>query len=157
MKIRVLFLSSRNACRSRMAEGLVNHYLGDRVAAFSAGADPCPLPPEALSVMSEIGIAISGQYAKSLDECAGECFDYVITLLGESGEKCTVHGAASYCGRCGEPCPHLEKRSHGGERLYFLGFPDPSQVVGDADIRTAAFRKTRDAIESWLIRFFADK
>jgi arsenate reductase len=137
-----------------MAEGLVNHYLGDRVSAFSAGTDPTAVNPKAVAVMSEIGIDISHQYSKDADDFSEESFDYVITLLDEGGEKCLVHGAISYCGRCGEVCPHLEKTSHGGERLYLFGFPDPSKATGKDEKVMAEFRKTRDRIEAEIMRFF---
>ncbi|MDK2848247.1 MAG: hypothetical protein PWP34_1600 [Desulfuromonadales bacterium] len=154
MKIRTLFLSTCNSCRSQMAEGLVNHHLGDRVSALSAGTEPTAVNPIAVAVMSEIGIDISCQYSKDADDFAEENFDYVITLLGEGGEKCLVHGAISYCGRCGEVCPHLEKTSHGGERLYLFGFPDPSKTTGDDEKVMAEFRKSRDRIETEIMRFF---
>lgn len=157
MKIRVLFLSTQNSCRSQMAEGVANHYLGEQVSAVSAGTEATAVHPEALAVMSEVGVDIAGQHAKSADDFSEETFDFVITLLGESGEQCTVHGAGSYCGRCGEPCPHLEKSSHGGERVFLLGYPHPSQFVGDEDEILAEFRKTLDAIKSGLMRFFEDK
>jgi arsenate reductase len=35
--LKVLFLCTANACRSPMAEGLVNHDLAGKVTAFSAG------------------------------------------------------------------------------------------------------------------------
>ena len=38
--LKVLFLCSGNACRSQMAEGLVNHDLDGLVKAFSAGIQP---------------------------------------------------------------------------------------------------------------------
>lgn len=154
MKTRVLFLSTHNACRSQMAEGLVNHYLGDRVMAFSAGTDATSVNQRAVAVMSEIGIDISRQHSKIMDEFEEESFDCVITLLGETEEKCDVHGAISYCGRCGKDCPHLEQTSHGGKRLYLLGFPDTGKAIGDEDHVMAAFRKTRDAIKNELLQLF---
>lgn len=157
VKIRVLFLSTQNSCRSQMAEGLANHCLGEQVSAVSAGTEASSVHPSALAVMSEVGIDISGQHAKSAEVFSEETFDFVISLLGESGEKCKVHGAGSYCGRCGEPCPHLEKSSHGGERVFLLGYPDPSQLVGDEEQILTAFRNSRDAIKAGLERFFEDK
>ncbi len=157
MKIRALFLSTHNSCRSQMAEGLVNHYLGDRVSACAAGTEATSVNRKAIAVMSEIGIDISVQYSKIVDEFWGERFDYVITLLGDDQEKCLVHGAISYCGRCGEVCPHLEQTSHGEKRLYLYGFSDPSKTIGDAEKIMEEFRKTRDGIKTKLLQFFEEK
>lgn len=154
MKTKVLFQSTHNACRSQMAEGLVNHYLGDRVSAFSVGTEPTAVNQKALAVMSEIGIDISSQDAKLVDKFEEESFDFVITLLEKVEDKCDVHGAISYCGRCGKDCPHLEQTSHGGKRVYLLGFPDPSQAIGGEEQVMAAFRKTRDAIKTELLQLF---
>ncbi len=154
MKNRVLFLSTYNSCRSQMAEGLINHYLGDRVSAYSGGTEATSVNQNALTVMAEIGIDISRQSSKDMDDFEEEEFDYVITLLRDPQEKCLIHGAVSYCGRCGEVCPHLEQVSHGGKRLYILWFPDPSKAYGDEEQVLAEFRKTRDDIKTWILRFF---
>ena len=59
---KVLFLCTGNSCRSQMAEGLVNHYLGDEWRAYSAGTDPAGyVHPLAVRAMSELGIDISRQ------------------------------------------------------------------------------------------------
>ena len=60
MKKKVLFLCTHNSCRSQMAEGLVNHYLGDRFQAFSAGTEATRVNPLAIQVLAELGIDISG-------------------------------------------------------------------------------------------------
>lgn len=156
MKIKVLFLSDQDVCRSQMAMGVVNHYLGDRVSAFSAGDEDSSIHPLVLAVMSETGIDLSGQYTKQEDAFAEEHFDYVISLLGDVQEKCTVHGAVSYCGRCGAACPHLEQSSHGGQRVYLLGFPDPLKILGDEEKILAELRNLRDAIKVELLRFFEE-
>lgn len=157
MKTRVLFQSAHNACRSQMAEGLVNHYLGDRVMAFSAGTEPKSVNRKAMAVMAEIGIDISSQNSKDVDDFEEESFDYVITLLEKEEDKCDIHGAISYCGRCGKECPHLEQTSHGGKRLYLLGFPDLEKINDDEDLVMAAFRMTRDAIKTELLQLFEEK
>ncbi len=78
--LKVLFLCTENACRSQMAEGLVNHDLNGQVKAFSAGVRPSRVNPRAIQVMAELGIDISRQRAKSVDELAEGAFDLVITL-----------------------------------------------------------------------------
>ncbi len=153
MNIRVLFLSNHNACRSQMAEGLVNHFLGDRVLAFSAGTEATSIDPRVIAVMSEIGIDISGQCSKEVAEFAGESFDYVLTLLGDAREKCLLRGAITYCGPCGPACPHLEQTSHGVQRRYLYGFADPLKAAGDEEEIMTELRRVRDGIKTSLLRF----
>ena len=57
--LKVLFLCTENACRSQMAEGLVNHDLAGKVKAFSAGVQPRRVNPRAVQVMAELGIDIA--------------------------------------------------------------------------------------------------
>ncbi|MFZ2087380.1 MAG: arsenate reductase ArsC, partial [Desulfobaccales bacterium] len=63
----VLFLCTENACRSQMAEGLINHDLAGQVKAFSAGVRPNRVNPRAIQVMGELGIDLSRHYSKSVD------------------------------------------------------------------------------------------
>ena len=70
--LKVLFLCTENACRSQMAEGLVNHDLAGQVQACSAGVRPSRVNPRAIQVMAELGIDISQHRAKSVDDLAGE-------------------------------------------------------------------------------------
>ena len=59
MKKKVLFLCTANSCRSQLAEGVANHFLGDRVEAFSAGTEASFVNPGAIAVLKEIGIDIT--------------------------------------------------------------------------------------------------
>jgi arsenate reductase len=69
---RVLILCTGNSARSQMAEGLLKHIAGHRFEVRSAGTKPGLVRPEAIFVMREIGIDISGHRSKSVDEFAGE-------------------------------------------------------------------------------------
>jgi arsenate reductase len=127
-KYRVLFLCTGNSARSQMAEGLVNHFLGDRWEARSAGSLPAGFVDAlAIAVMSELGIDISSARSKSTKEFQRAEFDLVITLCDEACKACAV-----WLGR--------------GERAH-IGFPDPvgAQTVTLAEHR-AVFRQTRDDI-----------
>jgi arsenate reductase len=135
MKKKVLLLCTHNSCRSQMAEGIVNHYLGDRFQAFSAGTEATRVNPLAIQVLSELGIDISGHRSKTLDEFAGEKFDYVITLCGSANERCPIF--------------------FGGVRRIHIGFDDPSQVNGTPEEVLPEFRRVRDDIRSRLEEFFA--
>ena len=126
MKKRVLFLCTSNRCRSQMAEALVNHDLGERFEAFSAGTRPTAPHPLALRVLAEVGIDHSAARSKSLDEFAGREFDHVITLCDDANEECPVF--------------------FGKTRRAHMGFEDPDKATGTEEERLAVFRRVRDAI-----------
>jgi len=137
MKKRILFLCTHNSCRSQMAEGLVNHYLGDRFQAFSAGTEATRVNPLAILVLTELGIDISHHFSKTLDDFTGQQFDYVITLCGSAFEQCPLF--------------------FGGVRQVHIGFDDPSQLRGSEDDILPAFRRVRDEIREALIAYLKDK
>ena len=117
VRTRVLFLCTGNSGRSQMAEALLGQLAGGAVEAASAGSRPKPLHPEAVRVMREHGIDISGCRSKHLEEFAGQRFGYVITL----------------CDRVREVCPEFP----GHPQLIHWSIADPA---GEADPR-AAFRR----------------
>ncbi|MCA1605028.1 MAG: arsenate reductase ArsC, partial [Acidobacteria bacterium] len=90
MKQRVLVLCTGNSARSQMAEGLLRHEAGDRFEVFSAGVDPTQVKPEAIEAMREIGIDISGQRSKSVDQFKNQQFDYVITVCDNANQQCPM-------------------------------------------------------------------
>src|ERR1700676_4196114 len=90
-KKRVLILCSGNSARSQMAEGLLRHDAGDRFEVFSAGTKPSSVRSEAIAVMREIGIDISGHRSKSVDEFAGRTFDHVLTVCDHAQESCPIY------------------------------------------------------------------
>lgn len=85
---RVLFLCTGNSARSQMAEALIEHRSQHRISARSAGSHPKPLHPNAVRVMAERGIDISGQTSKHLDRFSRSRFDRVITLCDKVKEVC---------------------------------------------------------------------
>jgi protein-tyrosine-phosphatase/DNA-binding transcriptional ArsR family regulator len=85
---RVLFLCTGNSARSQMAEALIEHMSEGRIRAASAGSRPKPLHPNAVRVMRNRGIDISGNRTKHLDEFLGDRFDYVVTLCDRVREVC---------------------------------------------------------------------
>ena len=133
MKQKVLLLCTHNSCRSQMAEGIVNHDLGGRFRAFSAGTVATSVNPMAIRVLAEIGIDISGHHSKTLDQFAGESFDHVITLCGSANEQCPLF--------------------FGGVRRVHLGFDDPSQGSGSPEEMLVDFRRVRDEIRSKLCAY----
>jgi len=87
-KQRVLFLCTGNSARSQIAEALLTNRTNGVVEARSAGSDPKPLHPNAVRVMAERGIDISGSNTKHLDRFARARFDRVITLCDKVKEIC---------------------------------------------------------------------
>lgn len=130
MKKRVLFLCTHNSCRSQMAEGLVNHYLGDQFEAFSAGTESTRVNPLAIKVLAELGIDISRHHSKTLDQFADQQFDYVITLCGSANEQCPLF--------------------FGGVQRVHIGFDDPSRLPGSPEKVLPEFRRVRDEIRRKL-------
>ena len=88
VRTRVLFLCTGNSARSQMAEALLGQLGGDAIEAASAGSQPKPLHPDAVRVMREHGLDISGRRAKHLDTFAGQRFGYVISLCDRVREVC---------------------------------------------------------------------
>jgi len=127
----VLFLCTENACRSQMAEGLVNHYLAGQVQAFSAGVRPKTVNPRAIQVMGELHLDISKQHSKSVDELAGEQFDLVVTVCDRAAGECPI--------------------SPGTTEVVHLGFPDPARAAGTEDEIMGVFRQVRDDMRARLL------
>jgi len=132
---RVLILCTGNSARSQMAEGLLRKIAGDRFEVASAGVSPTHVRPEAIKVMSEIGIDISQQYSKSVDEFSDQEFAYVITVCDNAKEQCPVF-------------PGKTKRIH-------WSFKDPAAIEGDETTRLTVFRRVRDEIQQRLDVFVA--
>jgi arsenate reductase len=133
---KLLFVCTGNSARSQMAEGLLRHIAGDRFEVFSAGTRPTDIRPEAMRVMDEIGIDISGQYPKFVDKFIGQNFDYVVTVCDNANESCPV-----FPGRA--------------ERLHW-SFQDPAAVEGSEIERFSAFRKIRDEIRARIGSFLQE-
>ena len=81
MKKKVLFVCTHNSARSQIAEGLLNHFCGDRYQGFSVGSAPTMVNPFAIEVLKEIGIDITDHYSKSMLEFEDFKFEYVAILL----------------------------------------------------------------------------
>jgi arsenate reductase len=132
-KKRVLILCTGNSARSQMAEGLLRHDAGDRFDAESAGTKPSQVRPEAIAVMRELGIDISGHRSKSVAEFSGQQFDYVLTVCDNAKESCPISPG------------HAVRIHH--------GFEDPAAVQGSEDERIGVFRRVRDEIRKYLREF----
>ena len=131
--LKILFLCTGNSCRSQMAEGWARHLHGDRIEAYSAGIEAHGLNPDAVRVMAEAGVDISGQRSKLVGELRGVAFDYVVTVCDNAREACPVF-------------PGRAKVAH-------VGFDDPPRLAAGAQTeeqRLAPYRRVRDAIRAFV-------
>jgi len=99
----------------------------------SAGTKPSSVRPEAIAVMHELGIDISGHRSKSVEEFEGRKFDYVITVCDNARESCPVF--------------------FGGARRLHRDFEDPAALNGSAEDRLALFRRIRSELRAYLSEF----
>ena len=129
---RVLFLCAHNSARSQMAEGFLRAFAAERFEVQSAGTRAARVHPLAIAVMRELGVDISKQTSKSVDE-VGESWDVVVTV-------------------CDASCP-VPPRS--GLKLRWK-LPDPSAAHGTEAQRREVFRGVRDAIRT-RVRLLADR
>ena len=131
--LKILFLCTGNSCRSQMAEGWARHLRGDRIEAYSAGIEAHGLNRDAVRVMAEAGVDISGQRSKRVEELRGMEFDYVVTV----------------CDNAREACPVFPGRA----KVVHAGFDDPPRLAAGAkseEERLAPYRRVRDAIRAFV-------
>ena len=134
---RVLILCTGNSARSQMAEGLLRHDAGDRFDVASAGTRASFVRPEAIAVMAELGIDISQHRSKSVDEFAGQSFDFVITVCDNARETCPVY--------------------FGTAQKLHRAFADPAASTGPEEQQLAVFRRVRDELRAFLREFSAQQ
>ncbi|MBI5212712.1 MAG: arsenate reductase ArsC [Nitrospirae bacterium] len=128
----VLFLCTGNAVRSQIAEALVNHFLKNKWAAFSAGIMPMAVNQDVIAVMKEIDIDISDSRAKHVDLFRNCRFDRVITLCSDADRLCVSYPV------------HDEK-----DRIIFH---DPVSSYGFRFGSVGLFKKLRDEIKKTVIK-----
>ncbi|MFN7922069.1 MAG: arsenate reductase ArsC [Bryobacteraceae bacterium] len=131
---RILVLCTGNSARSQMGEGLFRDELGEIYRVDSAGTKPSFVRPEAIAAMREIGVDISGHRSKSVDEFAGQQFDYVVTVCDNARDACPVFPGAL-------------------NRIHW-SFEDPAAAQGTEEERVAEFRRIRNQIHE-RVRAFA--
>jgi len=135
-RAKVLFICTGNSARSQMAEGLLREKAGDRFEAYSAGLEPEPIKPLAISAMAEIGIDISGQHSKDIAGYLGQMhFGYLITVCDRANANCPIFPGVS-------------------QRLHW-SLDDPAEAEGTDQERLAVFRRVRDELASHIEAFVA--
>jgi arsenate reductase len=103
---------------------------------FSAGTEPAKsINPYAIEVMKEVGIDISHNTPKHIDQYLGEEWDYVITVCGGANESCPAF---------------IGKVKH----RWHLGYDDPAEATGTDEEKLVVFRKSRDEISKGFKAFY---
>ena len=120
--IRVLFVCTGNSARSQIAEAVLDRIGGRDFEVHSAGTEPKGVNPYTLRVLGDAGIDWSAARSKSVDEFAGQAFDYVITV----------------CDRARQACPVFP----GSHNTLHWGLEDPAEVEGSDADKLAAFKRT---------------
>jgi arsenate reductase len=131
--MKILFLCTGNSCRSQMAEGWARRLKGDQIEPYSAGIEAHGLNPNAVRVMAEAGVDISGHRSKHLDELRGVEFDCVVTVCGDAQGHCPL-----FPGRA---------------RIIHVACDDPPRLAAGARTeheRLAFYRRVRDEIRDFV-------
>ena len=134
--LKVMFLCTANSCRSQMAEGLARELGRGLVEPYSAGLMAAGVHPRAVAVMKQIGIDISKQRSKEIDEGLLRKMDVVITLCANAEETC--------------PRTPLEVR-----RVHWP-IRDPVGSVGTEEEVMNKFRRARDEIRERIAGFIEE-
>lgn len=116
-----------------MAEGWTRALKNDLIEAYSAGIEPRGLNPNAVKVMAEAGVDISGHRSKHIDEIKDVKFDYAITLCGDANEHCPMFP--------------------GKTKVVHIGFDDPPKLaaeVEDEQEKLSCYRRVRDEIRAFV-------
>ena len=131
--MKILFLCTGNSCRSQMAEGWARRLRNDRIDAWSAGTETHGLNPNAVRVMREAGVDISGHHSKQVDQLMDIDFDFVVTVCDKAHESCPIFP--------------------GKTKVFHRGFDDPPRLAMSAKSEEEAlshYRRVRDEIRAFI-------
>lgn len=132
-KLNILFLCTGNSCRSQMAEGWARHLKSDLMNVYSAGIETHGLNPNAVKVMAEAGVDISGHTSQNISAFSHIHLDIVVTV----------------CGHAHETCPLFPT----GAKVVHVGFDDPPKMaleVEGEEEKLNCYRKVRDEIRAFV-------
>ncbi len=132
MKKNVLFLCTGNSCRSQMAEGWGKFLKSDQFNFYSAGTKKHGLNPNAIKVMKEVGVDITGHKSQTTDELGEVVMDYVFTVCSDANEN----------------CPFFP-----GGKIIHTGFDDPPRLtkeISDEEEVLSVYRRVRDEIKEMI-------
>ena len=131
---KILILCTGNSCRSQIAEAFLKSF-DKNLDVHSAGTIPTEkVNPYAVKIMQEIGIDISKNTTKNVNEFLANEFDYVITVCDGAKESCPM-----FTGK-------VKNRLH-------MGFEDPADATGTESEIMNVFRKIRNQIKEEFLKF----
>ncbi len=133
-KTKILFLCTGNSCRSQMAEGWARKLKGEAIEAYSAGIETHGLNPDAVRVMAEAGVDITGQRSKNVAELRDIAFDYVVTVCSDAHERCPLFP--------------------GKAKVVHVGFDNPPRLAAGAateEERLAPYRRVLGEIREFVL------
>lgn len=119
-------MCTANACRSQMAEAWARRLFPADWTVASAGLITHPIHERTRAIMAEVGIAMDGQYSKSIDVHDLDAFDLIVTLSEEAGR---------FLPPLADPARHRH-----------CPVSDPMAAKGSPEQIRAAYRAGRDAI-----------
>jgi len=164
---KILFVCCGNAARSQMAEGFLRHLAGDRAEIHSAGLTAEGVHPQAIQVMSEVGIDISNQRSRAITDLGQVAFDLVVTLCDGARDLCRLvdpADPADSADPAGKTGPEPGESDWAARKPLFVGMPirfhwsleDPTAAVGDEEEVLAVFRRVRDEIRMRIEGFIGE-
>lgn len=137
MAKRILILCTGNSCRSQMAEGFLKSF-DATLEVYSAGTKAASrVHPKAIQAMNEIGIDLSANHPKTVDQFIAQPFDYMVTVCGNAKETCPVFTGS------------VKHRLH-------IGFDDPADATGTEEEILSVFRRVRDEIKRNFFEFYSN-
>ncbi len=136
LTVDVLVLCTGNRCRSQIAEGWLRSFFGERMVVASAGLSPSTVHPLAIQVMNEVGVDISAQTSKHVDELAGAEVGVVVTVCDSAAESCPTFPAST--------------------SVIHRSFPDPDHPELEVAEQLEIMRRARDEIGAWAKAFVAE-
>jgi arsenate reductase (thioredoxin) len=136
-KLNILFLCTGNSCRSQMAEGWARCLKADVINAYSAGIETHGLNPNAVKVMAEAKVDISGHKSENVKDLLQIPFDYVVTVCGHANENCPIFP--------------------GKAKIVHVGFDDPPALArtlaadgASEEAQLDCYRRVRDEIKAFV-------
>ena len=138
-RMRFLFLCTGHSCRSQMAEGWTRNLYGDSIEVASAGAEKHGLDLWPVKVMAEVGVDVSSQQSKLIDELQSLEFDYIIMLCDKAKEICLFLSRPCQI----HPC-------------WIFRSCSTAKDTSDEEQKLMCYRRVRDEIAAFLEKLSED-
>jgi arsenate reductase len=139
-----------------MAEAFLRLFFPEGYEAYSAGMMATEIHPAIKTVMAEIGVDMSGQRSKNVEEFIGTKFDCVALVCGDPPEECPFLNRAReslHCKGC-QGCCRFFPFFPSGAKVLHTHFQEPTMFASGSGDAIDAFRKLRDEIRGWVIETF---